>query len=240
MTVAAVVLAASPESALADADGQPAVRRIADGAWAGGALPIVIVSFDPEGAVAGALAGSSTTLAEPVPKPHGNPAAQMARGVAVARELVSGVDAVLIWPARLAWVGPETVTSLIEAHGLDRGSLLCPTYEGQRGWPVLLPVAHAGALDGLGPDRMPPQILEDVIAAGVPARTIELGDPGVIHDISTPRSELPAYAGPPEPATPHTHEWGAALADLPEETPLAGPSLAPYGQAVAEDPDQPG
>ena len=37
MTVAAVILAASPESALADADGVPRVRRIVDSAWSGGA-----------------------------------------------------------------------------------------------------------------------------------------------------------------------------------------------------------
>lgn len=235
-----MVLAASRESALADADGQPAVRRIADGAWAGGALPIVVVSFDPDGAVAEALAGTSTTLAEPVPPPNGTPLAQIARGVDVARNAVSGVDAVLIWPARMAWVGPETVTSLIEAHGLDRASMLRPAYQGDAGWPVLLPVAHASALHAVTPDRMPPQVIDDLVAAGVPARTIELGDPGVTHDLSVPRASLPDYGGPPEPAIPHSHEWGAALADLPEETPLAGPALAPYGQAAAEDPDQPG
>ena len=52
MTVAAVILAASPDSALADADGQPAARRIAEAAWSGGAIPVVLVSFDPEGRVA--------------------------------------------------------------------------------------------------------------------------------------------------------------------------------------------
>ena len=36
MTVAAIIVAASAETALADADGTPAVRRIADAAWAGG------------------------------------------------------------------------------------------------------------------------------------------------------------------------------------------------------------
>lgn len=240
MTVAAVVLAASPDSALADADGQPAVRRIADGAWAGGALPIVIVSFDPDGAVAAALAGTSTTLAEPVPPPAGTPLAQIARGLDVARNVVSGVDAALIWPARMAWVGPETVTSLIEAHGLDRGSMLRPAFQDEPGWPVLLPMAHVPALDAVAPDRLPTEIIDDLVAAGIAARTIELGDPGVRHDISVARASLPDYAGPPEPAIPHSHEWGAALADLPEETPLAGPALAPYGQAASEDPDQPG
>jgi molybdenum cofactor cytidylyltransferase len=237
VTVAAVVLAASPESALADADGQPVVRRIADSAWAGGALPIVIVSFDPDGGVAAALAGTSTTLAEPVPKPDGAPVAQIARGISVARKVVSGVEAALIWPARMGWVGPETVTSLIEAHGLDRGSMLRPAFEGEPGWPVLLPLVHAERLEGIARDRMPGQIVDDLVAAGVPTRMIELGDPGVSHDLSVPASALPGYAGPPEPAAPHAHEWGAALADLPEDTPLAGPALAPYHQVSAEDPE---
>ena len=30
---------------------------------------------------------------------------------------VSETTAVLLWPARMTWVGPETITSLIEAHG---------------------------------------------------------------------------------------------------------------------------
>lgn len=239
MTVAAVVLAASPESALADADGQPAVRRIADGAWAGGALPIVVVSFDPDGRVASALAGTSATLAEPVPKPDGTPVAQIARGISVARNVVSGVEATLIWPARMGWVGPETVTSLIEAHGLDRDSLLRPAFGGEPGWPVLLPVAHADTLDGVARERMPDEIVDDLAAGGVPARTIELGDPGVTHDLSVPLSELPTYAGPPEPV-PHAHEWGAPLADLPEDAPLTGPALAPYGPGRFEDPDPAG
>jgi CTP:molybdopterin cytidylyltransferase MocA len=240
VTVAAVILAASPESALADADGLSRIRRIADVAWAGGALPIVVVSFDPDGAIAAALAGTAVTLAEPVPKPEGAPVAQIRRGIEVAHATVRDFDAVLIWPARLAWVGPETVTSMIEAHGTERETVLRPTYEGEDGWPVLLPAIYEPRLADVASDRFPDDIVADVIAAGVPARTIELGDPGTTHDASVPRDQLPAYVGPPEPAAAHTHEWGAAMADEPEESPLEGPALAPYGQAVAADPDPPG
>ena len=104
MTVAAIVLAASTESALADADGLPAVRRIADVAWSGGATPIVIVAHDPDGAVATALAGSPVTLAEPAPEEVG-PAGQMARGIEVAAATVRETTGALIWPARLTWAG---------------------------------------------------------------------------------------------------------------------------------------
>jgi CTP:molybdopterin cytidylyltransferase MocA len=237
VTVAAVILAASPDTALADADGLPRVRRIVDSAWSGGALPVVVVSFDPDGAIASALAGAAVTLAEPVPKPDGVPVAQIRRGIQVARDTVRDVDAALIWPARMGWVSPETITSMIEAHGIERGALLRPTFEDEDGWPVLIPTAHVAKLDRVAQDRFPDDIVADVIAAGAPVRSIPLGDPGTTHDGTIPRDQLPPYSGPTEPAAPHTHEWGAALADATDESPLEGPALAPYGQAAAEDPD---
>lgn len=234
MTVAAVILAASPESALADADGVPAVRRIADAAWAGGATPIVVVSFDPEGAVAAALAGASVTLAEPAPPDHG-PKAQLARGADVALAEIGDTDGFLLWPARLAWVGPETVTSLIELHGSAPAALLRPTWDGAAGWPVVLPVAALAALRAVGADLMPPAILEDLVASGVPDRSVDLGDPGVAFDIGTARADLPPYLGPLDPAADHVHEWGATSADVPDDGPLEGPTLAPFAQAGVDE-----
>jgi CTP:molybdopterin cytidylyltransferase MocA len=235
VTVAAVILAASAESALADADGLAAVRRIADAAWSGGATPIVVVSSDPDGAVAVALAGASVTLAGPAPF-QGGPVAQIRRGIEVAMAEIQDTDAAIVWPAGLTWVGPETVTSLIEAHGTDPDTLLRPTYQAEAGWPVLLPTRYLEALGPILPDRGPDDVLVDLDAAGVPLRELDLGDPGTTHDRGVPIGELPPYDGPPEPAARHTHEWGAALADEPEESPLEGPALAPFGQAA--DPDQ--
>jgi CTP:molybdopterin cytidylyltransferase MocA len=234
VTVAAVILAASPESALADVEGQSRVRRIADAAWSGGALPIVVVAFDPEGAVAASLAGSPVTLAEPVPPPKGSPAAQMARGMEIASAEVRDVDGALIWPARMVWVSPETVTSLIEAHGVDRSTLLRPSYDGEPGWPALVPSSGVELLTSEAPDRMPEMILDDLVAAGLRMRLVELGDPGSTHDAGVARESLPPYLGPTEPAAPHSHEWGSAAADDPDEAPLSGPALAPYDQAEAE------
>jgi hypothetical protein len=239
VTVAAVALAATPRSALADADGLAAVRRIADVAWSGGAVPIIVVADDPDGAVATALAGAPVTLAEPAPKERG-PAGQIVRGIEVAMSRVLETDAVLVWPARMAWVGPETVTSLIETHGVNPSAILRPAYDGDRGWPALVPVEHLALLRSVGVDRMPDDVLADVVGAGAPETLLDLGDPGVTHDVSESRSSLPAYVGPTEPAAGHVHEWGAAAADAADDAPLEGPALAPYGQAAAEDPDQPG
>jgi CTP:molybdopterin cytidylyltransferase MocA len=180
------------------------------------------------------------TLAEPAPLDRG-PAGQIARGIEVAAAEIRETDGAIVWPARFTWVGPETVTSLIEAFGVDAaGGIVRPAYEGEAGWPVLLPVGAAAQLANVPPDRMPDDVLIDVSADGVPVRQVELGDPGTTHDRSTPRADLPPYAGPPEPAGGHVHEWGAAIADQPDDAPLEGPSLAPYGQAVAENPEQPG
>ena len=58
----------------------------------------------------------------------------------------------------------------------------------------------------------------------MPVRRIETGDPGVTHDVSVPRSELPTYDGPPEPPDATVHEWGAAVADDPDDAPVPGPA----------------
>ena len=65
---------------------------------------------------------------------------------------------------------------------------------------------------------MPPAVV-DRLAALVPTRAIELGDPGVTHDVDTTSADLPAYEGPPDPPAGHTHEWGddvVSEAGLPE------------------------
>ena len=210
MTVAAVVLSATAEGSLADTLGQPRVRRLADLAWSGGALPVMVLSPDPDGAVQAALAGSEAVYGSPA-SPEAGPVGQMVRGAELAMAEVRGTTAVLLWPARLAWVGPETVTSLIEAHGKDPATMLRPAWHGDPGWPVLLPTAHLETMRAIPADRMPPQIVED-LAATIPTRIVEMGDPGVIHDVGTERGDLPPYEGPPDPPAGHTHEWGADVA----------------------------
>ena len=74
-----------------------------------------------------------------------------------------------------------------------------------------MPAAHLGTLRAIAPDRMPPQVIDDLVAA-VPSRIVEMGDPGVVHDVDTAPADLPAYEGPPDPPAGHTHEWGADVA----------------------------
>jgi CTP:molybdopterin cytidylyltransferase MocA len=210
MTVAAVILSASADGSLAETLGQPRVRRLVDIAWSGGALPIVVVSPDPDGAVAQALVGSEAIHEGPAPMDAG-PVGQMLRGAERASAEVRDTTGVLIWPARMTWVGPETITSLIEAHGVDRATVLRPTWRGESGWPVLVPSVHLDVLRSIAPDTMPDGIVEE-LTGRVPGRDIEVGDPGVTHDVDTPLGQLPPYEGPVDPPAGHTHEWGQDVA----------------------------
>jgi len=202
-------------------------------AWAGGATPIVVCSADPEGAVAATLGGSTAVLAEPAPAQLG-PVGQIVNGIRVAQARVTETDAALVWPGRMAWVDAETVTSLIEAHGAHRDALLRPRYDGALGWPALLPISLLDEFAALAADRMPNDLMDDLVAAGAQLVPIDTGDPGTAHDISTPVEQLPEYQGPPEPVAGASPEWGASAADMPDDAPLEGPALAPYGQVSDE------
>lgn len=217
MTVAACILAASPDTALRDVDGTPNVRRLVDLAWAGGAFPVVVVAADPGGDVATCLAGATVILGAPAPVELG-PAGQMARAIDHARAEVDATDAALLWPARMGWLDAETITSLIEAHGTDRATLLRPAYRGAPGWPILVPASMLATLRALTPDLMPPAIAE-ALAGAAPSRTVELGDPGIVLGLDTPRDELPVFDGPPEPPVGQRHEWGALVAAGPDQDP---------------------
>jgi CTP:molybdopterin cytidylyltransferase MocA len=219
MTVAAVILSATADGAVVDTAGQPRVRRLADIAWSGGALPIVVVAPDPDGAVAAALASTEAVHLLPAPD-DGGPAGQMVHGMERAIEEVHETSAALIWPARMVWVGPETVTSLIEAHGTSPDTILRPTWRGEVGWPVLVPRDHLDALRAVDPAAMPSDVIAD-LASRLPERQIDVGDPGVTHDADTDRDDLPPYEGPREPPGGHVHEWGD---DIERAADLAGPN----------------
>lgn len=224
MTVAALILPVSVEEALTRIDGRPLVRRLVDTAWAGGAVPVVVALPDPDGTVAAALAGAPATLAEPA---SAGAMGGLVTGARAAVGEVSETDAVMVWPTAYAWVDPETLTSLIEAHGVAAGSVLRPTYDGAAGWPVLVPV---GSLPASG-DRPAEGTLEEVLAAlASPVRLLDLGDPGTVHDVRTPRTDLPPYRGPARPAGA-AHEWGSLAAEEPDVTPLEGSGALAIGQA---------
>jgi CTP:molybdopterin cytidylyltransferase MocA len=198
MTVAAVVLVPDLAVALSDADGEPAIRRVAHAAWSGGAMPVVIVSDDTGPDLAAALEGLPVTISRPgADEPRG--VAWFLNGLRAAGAAVTEATAGLLWPVRCAWVDPETVTSLVEAHGGGAGEFVRPAFSGQTGFPILVPIALAERL-AARLDLHAYQAVDAAVAAGAPVRVLELGDPGIAFDVTTPRASLPAYDGPPQPS----------------------------------------
>jgi CTP:molybdopterin cytidylyltransferase MocA len=224
VTVAAVVLAPDHDDAHAEVGGVAAIRRIADIAWAGGALPIVVVTRDEAAAldVGAPLSGAAGTIVVPLGD-AGTDSDALVAGIAAAREEVDGTDSVLVWPGRFVHVDAETVTSLIEAHGVGTGTVLVPTYDGTPGWPLLVPVEAAVSVAG-GAGRRGVARLADLVGAlrgaGTPTRLVELGDPGIVHDMGTSAADLPEFRGPPEPVAGSAPDWG-------ERVPAVDPSPAP-------------
>lgn len=208
MTVAAIVLVPDNVAALGDADGEPAIRRVAHAAWSGGALPIVVVAADTK-PLAEALAGLPVTFHEPGTVAPG--VAWFASGLAAATKAVTETTAGLLWPFRHTWVDPETVTSLVEAHGPTPTAIIRSSYAGTPGMPILVPTALTERLATLAP-RHGVEAVAALIAQGVPVRILELGDPGIVYDVATPRADLPEYQGPPQPEGATVREWNEELA----------------------------
>ncbi len=180
-------------------------------------MPIVVVSHPgPVGeGLAAAVEGLPASLIQPADVPPG--AGWFGEGLRAARERVRETEAALLWPVRFAWVDPETVTSLIEAHGGHPDAIVRAEFDHQPGFPILVPRSHQGrfaeerVLHGY-------QLLEALVTAGEPERRLELGDPGIVMDVSTPRDALPPYQGPPKPPDGPAPEWNAELGARAQES----------------------
>jgi CTP:molybdopterin cytidylyltransferase MocA len=219
MTVGAVVLSDSLAEALGDAGGRVAIRRIVDAAWAGGALPIIVVVSDPDGICGAVLHGSPAAIVDPADA-RGLPAWRT--GLEAAVSAVEETSALLLWPGRMTWVDPESVTSLIEAHGRDGAAVLRPRRAGQQGWPALLPADTAArVLAGSDPD--PAAVLD-----GLAVTAVELGDPGTVLGAEVRLEGLPPDSGPPEPLGGPPPGWGAAAAET-ADAEVADPAVTPSG-----------
>jgi CTP:molybdopterin cytidylyltransferase MocA len=216
MTVAAIIVATDRSDALADAAGRSAVRRIVEVAWAGGCLPVVIVTDDPDGGISVALAGTPALIAVP-PAGDGGAAALALQGVRFAREAVLETDALLLWPMPMTWVDPETVTSLLEGHGAWPDAVLRPAWRSTAGWPALVPVASLDSVLGEGTGGGSLAAHLDSAPVRAETRLLDLGDPGSVHDRSVPLDALPEYEGPATPVSGPPPEWGAAAAERPPD-----------------------
>ncbi|MGA1646795.1 MAG: hypothetical protein ACO38C_00075 [Candidatus Limnocylindrus sp.] len=125
MTVAALILA-NPDS-LTNGSPSPALTRLIEAAWSGGAHPILVSGLTAEHN----FAPLAQTTEAPSVKAAGTEA----------QHIVGGTSALLTLPIAHAGIDPETVTALIAAHGRDASVTLRAAFNGSAG-PVQLTPLH--------------------------------------------------------------------------------------------------
>jgi molybdenum cofactor cytidylyltransferase len=184
-SVAAIILAAGLGSRfgaapklLAELDGKPLVRHVAEAAVAAGVSPVLAVVGHHREEVGAMLAGLDVTLV-PNPAYADGLSSSLRAGFAA---LPSGVEAAVILLGDMPRVTPALIDGLAEVwrrHG--EASAIVPTFAGRRGNPVLLARALAPAVASLRGD----------VGAGplLRARTDVLewpvDDPAVLQDVDT-------------------------------------------------------
>ena len=120
-------------------------------------------------------------------KPIANPARAAGMGRSIASgvaALPAGLDAVLIALGDMPNVQLETCHALLAAFAAgDAARIVLPTYEGQRGHPVVFGVDHFPALRALDGDTGARSILN---AQAHAVLALAVSDPGVLLDVDTP------------------------------------------------------
>jgi len=124
MTVAALIITTGTLG-----DDRP-LARLVDAAWSGGAHPIL---------VSGLAAGT-----EPPTPARRTTANDPVAALADACGQVQGTSAIILLPYSHAGIDPESITTLIAAHGRAPATLLTAAHEGQAGPVRLLPDGVAG------------------------------------------------------------------------------------------------
>ena len=128
MTVAALILATG------NGDDR-ALARLVDAAWSGGAHPILVAGL-PLGA-------------EPPTPARATSAADPAAAAAEAAVEVRGTSALILLPGTHAGVDPESITTLIAAHGRAPQSLLAAAHDEGVGPIRLIPIRLAATSPAL-------------------------------------------------------------------------------------------
>ena len=188
MTVAAVVLAASPASALADADGTPGVRRIADIAWAGrrdAGRRVLVRSRRRRGRRRSRTPRSRSSTRSTRERGPGRPDRERHRG----RGAGSSPRPTPRSCGRRAWPGwtPRPSRTLIETHGEDRDAVTPPGVPAATpGSPSCCRSRTSTRFAALAADRMPRRPVRRPRGGGRPVRDPRDRRPGRRSTTSRP------------------------------------------------------
>ena len=185
--VAAVLLAAGRSTRmgevnklLAEVDGVPMVRRVAETVRAAALDPVIVVLGHEADAVRAALDGVPVRLVE-------NPAYMEGMGTSVARGIEAigdPVEGAMVVLGDMPWIDARDLDALLDAFAADEGRGICaPVVDRKRGNPVLWAARYfpeLRLLDGdVGARHLLARYEEDLVEVAVEGR-------GVLRDVDTP------------------------------------------------------
>jgi molybdenum cofactor cytidylyltransferase len=163
---------------LADLDGKPVVRHAAE-TLLDADLDVVVVLGHEADRVRSALVDLDVRFVENPNYERGQSTSVRAGVEAVAR---TDADAVVFLPGDMPSVSPETVETLIAAHGAGVGDALAAAHDGRRGNPVLFARRHFADLRGVEGDVGG----RAVLLGSERSALVAVDDPGVTADVDTP------------------------------------------------------
>lgn len=185
VAVAAVILAAGRGSRfgrepklLAELDGKPLLRHVAQAALASQARPVLAVVGAEAERVGEALAGLDLQL---VPNPR------FAEGLSTSLKagfaaLPRAAEAAIVLLGDMPLVTCDTIDRLIVEWRAGKPATVVPTWHGRRGNPVLLSRVLQPEIEALKGDRGAGPILADRLDV----RELALADPSILADVDTP------------------------------------------------------
>ncbi len=163
---------------LAPIDGKPMVRRTAETLLKSAVRPVLVVTGHEQDAIENALADLPLTFHHAADYASGM-ASSLKTGVAAART----AQAILVCLGDMPFIQPDTLNRLAAAY--DGQAAIFPTYQGQRGNPVLLGASLFSDILKLTGDEGARALLKSI-----PDQVAELAvdDPGTLRDIDQPEA----------------------------------------------------
>jgi len=162
---------------LADVGGAPLLERTLTSLLDAGVARVVVVTRTGEAFEAVPSMADPRVAAVINPDPARGMFSSIQAGLAVA-----GGDVVLVLPADMPFVAPQTVAMVI-ARAAATGSVVVPVHQTRRGHPIAIPRRLCDALLAFDPATT----LKDALAAsGVSMALLDVADAGVLRDVDVP------------------------------------------------------
>lgn len=168
---------------VADLDGRPLIERTIQSLIDAGAARVIVVcapSASGPSAVMDAVAAIADARVEIAI--NGDPSRGMFSSIQTGFAAVgaSGGDPVLVLPADMPFVRPETVAA-VWAECVRTGRIVSPTFQGRRGHPLAVPRALRDEILAAPPETTLSEVLARYERVELP-----LGDPGIVRDVDVP------------------------------------------------------